>query len=352
MISFYPGPSRVYDSLPKYMEEAYRTGVLSMNHRSPECMQLVKETTRELKKKLRIPANYTVLFLSSATECWEVIAQSLVRENSIHLYNGAFGKKWFSYTQALRPQAGGVAFDLNQPLPLNIYRSEMICITQNETSNGTQVTMPFLRHLRDLNPDCLFAVDATSSMGGIRLDFSLADVWFASVQKCFGLPAGLAVMVCSPRAVTRAFELNKHAHYNSLVNQLLFAEKYQTTHTPNVLGIYLLNRTLHNVPAIGITHQRLLAQAKAWYALLQQARKFKPLCTDTALQSHTVIAVTAPASRVKQVKTKAAKAGFLLGEGYGDLKSSTFRIANFPALKPKEIVVLQNFLKKEFQASL
>ncbi len=38
------------------------------------------------------------------------------------------------------------------------------------------------------------------------------------------------------------------------------------------------------------------------------------------------------------------KAGFLLGEGYGDLKTTTFRIANFPALRDKEINALRKFL--------
>jgi phosphoserine aminotransferase len=53
-------------------------------------------------------------------------------------------------------------------------------------------------------PDALIAVDATSSMAGVELDWQSADIWFASVQKCFGLPAGMAVMVCSPRALQYA----------------------------------------------------------------------------------------------------------------------------------------------------
>ena len=38
------------------------------------------------------------------------------------------------------------------------------------------------------------------------------------------------------------------------------------------------------------------------------------------------------------------KHGFLLGEGYGVLKKDTFRIANFPALRKKEIARLMKFL--------
>ena len=84
LISFYPGPSRVYDDIPKYVKEAHKEGVLSMNHRSDEFMALYKETVSLLQKKLNIPKDYTILFTSSATECWEMIAQSLIEKESIH----------------------------------------------------------------------------------------------------------------------------------------------------------------------------------------------------------------------------------------------------------------------------
>ncbi|HNR75245.1 MAG TPA: alanine--glyoxylate aminotransferase family protein, partial [Cyclobacteriaceae bacterium] len=63
MTSFYPGPSEVYSRIPRYVQEAHQAGVLSMNHRSAACMALVKQTIAELKKKLRIPKSYTILFL-------------------------------------------------------------------------------------------------------------------------------------------------------------------------------------------------------------------------------------------------------------------------------------------------
>ncbi|MBX2894823.1 MAG: aminotransferase class V-fold PLP-dependent enzyme [Cyclobacteriaceae bacterium] len=345
MISFYPGPSQVHSRVAAYVKEAQHAGMLSMNHRSPACMALVKKTISELKQKLNVPKSYTVLFLSSATECWEVLAQSLVAESSTHIYNGAFGKKWFSYTQALKPGATPVVFHHEEELPVAPYPGEIICITQNETSNGTQVSMETLRQLRKKNHKSILAVDATSSMGGQVLDFSVGDVWFASVQKCFGLPAGLAVMVCSPRAVQRAQRLNEHAHYNSLVNQLHFAANHQTTHTPNVLGIYLLYRVLQDSTAIQPIHKRLRQQAATCYTHLTKTKNLQPLIQNPAVRSDTVIAVTASDAVIKRTKAKAQKAGLLLGEGYGELKRSTFRVANFPVIKPAAFRLLLNVLK-------
>lgn len=65
-------------------------------------------------------------------------------------------------------------------------------------------------------------MDATSTMGGINLPWLEADVWFASVQKCLGIPAGLGVLICSPKALERATQLNKKVHYNDI---LLMEEK-------------------------------------------------------------------------------------------------------------------------------
>ena len=91
-ISFYPGPSKVYEKVPKYVMDAYQKGILSINHRSPEFEALFQKTTQLLKKKLQIPEEFNIYFTSSATECWEIIAQSFTQKHSFHLYNGAFGE--------------------------------------------------------------------------------------------------------------------------------------------------------------------------------------------------------------------------------------------------------------------
>ena len=42
MISFYPGPSRIHDEVPRYVKDASTEGILSMNHRSDEFMKMSK----------------------------------------------------------------------------------------------------------------------------------------------------------------------------------------------------------------------------------------------------------------------------------------------------------------------
>ncbi len=345
MISFYPGPSRVYDEVPGYVKKAHAKGILSMNHRSEEFMNLYRKTVELLRKKLKVPKTYTVLFASSATECWEIIAQSLIQKQSAHIYNGAFGEKWFQYTQKIKPTAQLVSFGLEVDLPLQtIASADVICLTQNETSNGTQVNSGLIAQVKKKNPHALITVDATSSMAGITLPFTSADVWFASVQKCFGLPAGLALFILSPRAVDRAVAQKEGDHYNSLTFMKQMADRWQTTCTPNVLGIYLLRCVLKHQPSIQEISEQTQERYLAWAHLFADSKKLRLLIANEKVRSHTVLTVTGEPTYLTKVKKQARKEGFLLGEGYGTLKSTTFRIANFPALQDREVKKLMKFL--------
>lgn len=349
MISFYPGPSRVYSQVPAYVQDAYNAGILGINHRSGEFMDIAAMTIRLLKEKLEIPDDYWVFFTASATECWEIVSQSLVRKKSYHLYNGAFGEKWWQYTQKLQPQAVSQTFSMEETIPVAGLMvdedAEIICITQNETSNGTAVSNHSLQKIRNKYPEKLIAVDATSSMAGVYLNFRLADVWFASVQKCFGLPAGMGILICSPNALNTAMEIDEQNHYNSLVFMIEKMRDFQTTHTPNVLDIYLLMRTLEKVPSIQTIDAMLQERFNEYMSIFSRRKNLKCLIQHPEVRSKTVIALEGEAQRIQEIKEKARGKGILLGNGYGKWKEKTFRIANFPAIEKTEIEILTKFIE-------
>lgn len=363
MISFNVGPSKVYPQIKDFLQDAFNEDILSMPHRSQMFMDMVKKTIFLLKQKLQIPPQYTIAFASSATECWEMIAQSLVKNKSYHLINGAFGQKWYDYTYNIHKNSEKHQFEINENLDVSqvqtffafaerrtskaeLEENALICFTQNETSNGTQIPMKSIEAVHQLFPRQLIAVDATSSMAGISFQWRSADVWFASVQKCFGLPAGLAVIILSPRAVARINEIGEKKHYNSLTKVCENIEKFQTTHTPNVLGIYLLMRVLEIVPSIKEIEEKIKKQAQQWYKLFEKHAHFKPLIQNELVRSDTVIALKASTEHLPILKERAKKAGFLLGNGYDKWKETTFRIANFPAIDSNEIQKLRNFLEQ------
>lgn len=362
MITFYPGPSKIYPQVEGYLQDAFRSGILSMNHRSEGFMGMLRETMRLMHLKLAIPADYTIYLVSSATEAWEIVAQSLTQHHSAHHYNGAFGKKWFSYATHIVPQTSGSLFPIEHTLPFHLFEYEndglraefnrerflnyeVLCLTHSETSNGTQIRMEELAQIRTMT-DALIAIDATSSLGGVTFDWTLGDVWFASVQKCLGLPAGMGVMVCSPKALEKARNVNDILRYNSLLFIHENFEKYQTHYTPNTLGVYLLMRVMEQIEGIGSLGERTVKQAQAWYSFLENETKWQPLVQNPATRSDTVITVKGDPQQILDVKKSALAAGITLGSGYGEWKNTTFRIANFPAINNEEIAQLKAFLRR------
>ncbi len=374
-MNFYPGPSKVYPQVKEWLNEAYENDILSIQHRSQKFMDLYESIIQNLQAKLNIPKDYTIIFTSSATECWHILNDSFSQTNAYHFYNGSFGKKWFEYRKASYPKMSfGIEFDINeeledkffQQIPQNDYLPNIICLCQNETSNTTQITPKTLSEIRKNRQNDFIFVDATSSFGGQNLNFSDADAWFVSVQKCFGLPAGLGIMALSPNlidfyqneiqkknqeaanqkppAVVGVLTSDKPTRYNQLSFLIEKAKEFQTTYTPNVLGIYLLSKVIELVPNISVTSQKLKKRANTMYRFIEK-QHYHLLVTNPKVRSQTVLAVELNEPKLSLFKQKANQSNIILGNGYGQWKQDTFRIANFPQHTDQEFEGLKEFLK-------
>lgn len=350
MITFAAGPSKVYESMPDYLQDAYREGILSANHRSAAFMSLYQEVCRLFQEKLHVPESYQLLFTSSATENWEIITQSIVERASFHIYSGSFGKKWINFAQHILPESEGLKLAPDETLDVPALeiaeKFDLIALTQNETSNATQVRRKYLEKIREKYPEKLLAIDSTSSMGGLALDFSLGDIWYASIQKCFGLPAGLGLLILSPRAIAKAEQKGESGRYNSLSFMLENARGFQTHYTPNVLGIYLLKRVLEDMPEIQHVDARLRGRMANLEQCIVDTQRLRLLVFNEETRSTTVLGVSGPEELITEVKAAAAREGMQVGSGYGPLKPTSFRIANFPAISDQELTTLMDFLKR------
>ncbi len=352
MISFYPGPSQLDAQVGKWMQEAVDQGILSINHRSDSFMEMMAQTKSALTRHLDIPSGFEIIFTSSATECWEMISQSALKGISLHIFNGAFGEKWYNYAHNIKKGSEEYPFGLQEVLPVDELlvpiMAEIVCITQNETSNGTQVKNDVIKYLMKSSPTTLVAVDATSSLGGIALDLSQADIWFASVQKCFGLPAGLGVMIFSDRAVERIKEIGEKDHYNSISTTLAFGKLNQTAFTPNVLSIYLLGKVAETRVPISKSGNSTAKRAEILYDFFENNTPFTPLIRNQEVRSDTVVALKGSADQIALAHHFSEKAGLLLGKGYGKWQKETFRIANFPSHTDSDFDQLIDLMKSSF----
>lgn len=347
------GPSKLYPAVEGFLQDAYQSGILSRSHRSAEFSELYQSTLNCFREKLHLPNDYYLFFLTSATECWSVIAEGLVSKRSLHYFSGAFGQRWFLHTNELTGKAQSASFkpmEFSERLfeLFDFQTDDLICLTHNETSNGSQVPFTFLEKLRALAPNSVLAVDVTSSFGAITTPFPLADVWFASVQKCLGLPSGLAVMFCSPRAIERMLEVNFNQRYNALQYIYQNALKFQPTHTPNTLDIYLLNRILSTLEPIERISARIENRAQNFYAHYQPLMGvFCKHIGPQHLISDTVFCMEMDEDlneNVSDLKARLAANGYIVASGYGTLKETTFRVANFPAVTDEELNGFKNLI--------
>jgi phosphoserine aminotransferase len=337
MLNFYPGPSKIYRQIEHLLTSAYKSGLLERNHRSDGFMLLLEETIQLFKEKMNIPKEYEVFFTSSATECWEIVAQSFLHGNVQFAYNGAFGKKWYKYVvtnptqntslkKDQKENIRGSRYSLNQTLSeVDIDKNyDCFCVVQNETSNGTCIANS---EFDTLPKTILSCVDVTSSLGGQFIDFTKGDIYLASSQKCLGLPSGLGILIVSPKAIQVAEIKNERNHY-----------------TPNILGIYLLNGMMKEIENIEIVNNRIVQRANDFYSFIETLKQVKPLISNELTRSSTVICIEADENIVQEIKTKAQENEILLGNGYGEWKNNTFRIANFPAIPDQDFNKLKSFL--------
>lgn len=333
--SFQPGPSQLHPRVGYWIEVALREGLLSRYHRDSVWKGLFARAQRAVVEYLALPEGWVVTFISSATEAWQILADATASLRSLHIVQGEFGRRWFSFQQALSPSAPGISLDMKVPwakwiatLPHTYSSVEYIAAVHVETSVGGW--LPDLVLLRQAFPEAIIAIDATSSLGGINLPWEAIDVAFASLQKCFGLPAGAALLLVSPR-IAESYRHYPRQRYNSLGYLIEKAQTHEPTHTPSLLHIFLLERLLPELPTLQKVERHLLKRAE-WLYIAMESMGFMPLL-PLEYRSPTVLALRwGLAMEIDRFYQRAEADGLYVGRGYGAYRNTSFRIANFPAV--------------------
>lgn len=353
-IFFTPGPSQLYFTVSDHLKNALKEDVPSISHRGKAFEKIFAEARENLTQLLQIPDGYDMYFISSANEIWERIIQNLVRSSSCHFVNGDFAKKFFDFTRDYQKQSGinlqpdgGTFEDLTVPAG-----SELISITLNETSCGFAFEPERVYQLRNNHPDKLIAVDGVSAFPCVSFDFSKIDTAYFSVQKAFGLPAGLGVWIVNERCYEKADSLSKEGvvtgSYHALSALRKNGVKNQTPETPNVLGIYLLAKVAGDLlfrSARTIQNETAYKSA-ILYQAIEESNSLSPFIQSKQNRSKTVVVAECNEGNTRLLE-EAASRDWIIGKGYGNFKTSHIRIANFPAHSKELMEQLADFLVKQ-----
>lgn len=337
---FTPGPSQLYPTVSQHIQQALEDDIASISHRSQLFKDIYKETTDALKELIGLPEGYHIFFTGSATEIWERILRNTVTSSSFHFVNGSFSKRFYEYSVMSGLSAGKLEAPFSHGFDINEAQitagTELICVTQNETSSGVQFPVEDIYSLRAAHPDALIAVDVVSSLPQPVIDYNQVDTALFSVQKCFGLPAGLGVWLVNERMINKANSLvqqgvNIGPHHD--IPELLKRElDNQTPSTPNILSIYLLGKVCQDMlkKGVDVIRQETMTKFEMINDFVKQSDIFDISVENPAHRSETVIVANSKLS-AGAINEKLAAHQMAIGAGYGKYKSSQVRIANFPA---------------------
>jgi len=350
---FTPGPSETFYTFESHLKQALKEQIPSISHRGKDFQKIYHETVINLKTLLNLGDNYQILFTSSATEIWERIAQNLIKRESFHLVNGAFSKRFSETVSQLNLNPlwqnadEGHCVDIDKLLIPG--SAELIALTANETSTGASQPIDDINKIRENFPDQLLALDVVSAAPTYEVDYTKIDTAYFSVQKCFGLPAGLGVWIVNDRCLEKNAQLLEKGHtigsYHSLPVLMEKAAKNQTPETPNTLAIYLLGKVLGDMLEKGLEQIRRETKYKAavLYQAFKEASYLKPFVEKSQYRSITTpVATTEIDSSV--IISEFEKIGIVLGSGYGANKEKHLRIANFPTHSKEHIEMIADKL--------
>jgi phosphoserine aminotransferase len=348
---FTPGPAQLYFTAESHIKDGLRKDVASISHRSTEFKFIFELAVDNLKQVLNLPEGYHICFTSSATEIWERIAQSLVLQQSHHFINGSFAEKFETIVQQCNKKTESTNEGFGAPfIDLGVSpHSDLISVTYNETSCGFQFTQEQLKKLRDDFPEKLIALDIVSAAPATAIDLSLVDTAYFSVQKCFGLPAGLGVWIYNDRCLKRAEEVKSQnistGSYHSLLELHSSASKNQTPATPNVLGIYTLAKVAGDMIQKGLSmmHRDTLYKSAILYQMADQLNWMKPLISEKANRSKTVCVFELEENNDRLMNQMEAHR-ISLGKGYGPFSKQHIRIANFPTHSKEQMEQLVDLI--------
>jgi len=337
-IFFTPGPAHIYPTVDQHIRQALDLQLLATSHRSQTYMSIHQKAVEGIKALMAIPQDFHIFFHSSATEIWERMIQNVVVDTSFHFVNGSFSRRYFDIATQLGVNAQKEEVAWGQACNLQAAEiaaeTELINFTHNETSTGVMLDLEEVYALRKHFPKALTSLDMVSAAPYGQPDWSQIDSAYLSVQKCFGLPAGLGILILSPKLVEKATA--KHAagysigSYHSFPSQLSKAVKHQTPETPNILGVYLFGQVCEDMLRIGIDQIRAETDAKAklLYDYFERDTRFEIFVEEAKYRSKTVIVINTPSP--SPLLADLEKQGFVVGKGYGKMKTSQIRIANFP----------------------
>ena len=347
---FIPGP---VDVRPEILE-AMSTPMIG--HRSKDATILQKNISEKIQK-LFYTKNPILLSSSSGTGLMEGSIRSLTAKRAVVFSVGAFGDRWNKLAESNNVPVDHVTVEWGNPTMaktvdeyLSTGKYDVFTITHNETSTGLMNPVEEISEVRKKYPDVLWLVDAVSSMGGVKIEVDKLgiDVCITSTQKAIGLPPGLSICSVSESALEHAKLVKHRGTYFDLLELYKYVVKkpFQYPSTPSLPHMFALEKQLNyiiNEEGQENRYARHLEMAKITRNWAKE-NGFE-MFPKTGFESNTVSAIkNIRGISVVELNKRIGELGYVISNGYGNLKEKTFRIAHMADRTIEELKELLTIL--------
>ena len=337
---FVPGPTNVPEPIRRAMD------VPMEDHRAPDLPEFTLPLFADLKKVFKTETGQVFLFPASGTGGWEAaITNTLHRGDKVLASRfGQFSHLWIDMCERLGLDVQVVECEWGTGVPVDEYNKilaqdinheiKAVFATQNETATGVQSNIGALRlAMNSVNHPALLFVDGVSSIGSVdfRMDEWGVDLAVSGSQKGFMLPAGLAIIAVSKKAIEASKTECMHRCYFDFKDMIATNASGYFPYTPPMTLLRglrasidrMLNEGLENIfarhkflaegvrRAVAAWGLELCAKAPEWY-------------------SDTVTAVMVPDGKDADAVIKHAysRYGLSLGAGLSVVAGKVFRIGH------------------------
>lgn len=341
---FIPGPTNIPDVIRKACD------MPTLDHRSAAFARIFGPAVAGVKEVMCTTAGEVMIFPSTGTGGWEAAITNTLSPGDTVLAarHGMFSHRWIDLCQRHRLNVQIIETPWGEGAPLariaaalkadHDHMIKAVLVTHNETATGVVSDVAGVRHaLETARHPALLFVDGVSSIGSMefRMDGWGVDIAVAGSQKGFMLPAGLAILGLSAKAIS--------AMENATLPRTFFdfrdmRRSYAAGGYPYTPAVGLLNGLAtsaqmlcdEGIEAVWTRHHRIAEGVRRAIA----AWGLRPCAATPDLYSDTVTAVVVPdgCDGTALVKLAAEKYDMAFGVGLGEVAGKVFRIGHLGSL--------------------
>ena len=342
--AFIPGPTNMPDVVRRACD------IATLDHRSAAFGQIFGPALAGVKNILGTAEGEVFIFPSTGTGGWEAAISNMLSpgDRVLAARFGMFSHRWIDMCQRHGLEVEVIETPWGQGAPIDRieaalradrdHRIKAVLVTHNETATGVRSDIAGVRRALDkANHPALLMVDGVSSIASMefRMEAWAVDIAVTGSQKGFMLPAGLAILGVSSKALAMMEAARLPRTYFDLRDM---RKSYTVGGYPYTPAVGLLNglnlscRLLleEGLEQVWARHHRIAEGVRRAVA----AWGLRPCAASPDLYSDTVTAVVVPdgCNGTDLVKLAAEKYDMAFGVGLGEVAGKVFRIGHLGSL--------------------